>query len=71
MNFVNVNLENMSPEEKQIFDRGLAIVNCKEDTNSLFKVMAFNQYDSASRYNSCRNNIIEYIVKSLLLMKKK
>ena len=49
MNFVNVNLENMTPEEKQIFDRGLAIVNCKEDTNSLFKVMAFNHYDSASR----------------------
>ena len=61
----------MTPEEKQIFDRGLAIVNCKEDTNSLFKVMAFNHYDSASRYNSCRNNIVEYIVKSLLLMKKK
>ena len=49
MNFVNINLENMSPEEKQIFDRGLAIVNCIEDTNSLFKVMAFNHYESASR----------------------
>ena len=42
MNFVNVDLEKMTPEEKQIYDRGLAIVNCKADTNSLFKVMAFN-----------------------------
>jgi hypothetical protein len=42
MNFVNMDPDNMSEEYKRIFDKNLAIVQCGEDLNSLFKVLSLD-----------------------------
>ena len=39
----------MDANEKRIFNKNLAIINCRDDANSLFKTMSFNHFDTASR----------------------
>ena len=49
MSFKNIDSEHMDVNEKRIFQKNLAMVNCRQDVNSLFKTMSFNHYDNASR----------------------
>ena len=47
--FKKIDPEKMDANEKRIFNKNLAIINCRDDANSLFKTMSFNHYDNASR----------------------
>ena len=51
----------MDINEKRIFNKNLAIINCRDDANSLFKTMSFNHFDNASRYIKCRQIIAQYV----------
>jgi hypothetical protein len=42
MNFVNMDPNDMSEQYKRIFDKNLAIVQCGEDLNSLYKVLSLD-----------------------------
>ena len=42
MNFVNIDPNNMSEQQKRIYSRNLAVVQCSEDLNSLFKVLSLD-----------------------------
>ena len=55
--FKKIDPEKMDANEKRIFNKNLAVINCRDDANSLFKTMSFNHYDNASRYIKCRQNI--------------
>ena len=47
--FKKIDPEKMDVNEKRIFNKNLAVINCRDDANSLFKTMSFNHYDNASR----------------------
>ena len=49
MIFKTIDPEKMDVNEKRIFKKNLAIINCRADENSLFKTMSFNHFDNASR----------------------
>lgn len=70
MIFNKIDPEKMDVNEKRIYNKNLAVINCKDDANSLFKTMSFNHFDNASRYTKCRQLITKYIFETLLLMKK-
>ena len=57
MSFKNIDTEHMDVNEKRIFQKNLAMVNCRQDVNSLFKTMSFNHFDNASRFIKCRQLI--------------
>ena len=42
MDFVNMDPNNMSAQYKRIYDKNLAVVQCSEDLNSLFKVLSLD-----------------------------
>ena len=42
MNFVNIDPNNMSENQKRIYSKNLAVVQCSEDQNSLFKVLSLD-----------------------------
>ena len=42
MIFKTIDPEKMDVNEKRIFKKNLAVINCREDANSLFKTMSFN-----------------------------
>ena len=60
----------MSAEEKIIYDRNLLIVECREDSNSLFKVMAHITDNEANRYNKFRDKLAQFVINTLSLLKK-
>ena len=70
MNFQQTNEANMSAEEKVIYDRNLLIVECREDSNSLFKVMAHITDNEANRYNKFRDKLAQFVINTLSLLKK-
>ena len=70
MNFQQTNHDNMSAEEKVISDRNLLIVECREDSNSLFKVMAHITDNEANRYNKFRDKLAQFVINTLKLLKK-
>ena len=70
MNFQQTNPDNMSAEEKIIWDRNLLIVECREDSNSLFKVMAHITDNEANRYNKFRDKLAQFVINTLSLLKK-
>ena len=70
MNFQQTNPANMSAEEKVIYDRNLLIVECREDSNSLFKVMAHITDNEANRYNKFRDKLAQFVINTLSLLKK-
>ena len=45
MNFVNIDPKNMSEQQERIYKKNLAVVQCSEDLNSLFKVLSLDYYD--------------------------
>jgi hypothetical protein len=70
MNFQQINPDKMSTEEKIIYDRNLLIVECREDSNSLFKVMAHITDNEANRYNKFRDKLAQFVINTLSLLKK-
>ena len=70
MNFQQINPDKMSAEEKIIYDRNLLIVECREDSNSLFKVMAHITDNEANRYNKFRDKLAQFVINTLSLLKK-
>ena len=63
-------LSKMTPEEKIIYDRNLLIVECREDSNSLFKVMAHITENEANRYKKFRDKLAKFVINTLSLLKK-
>ena len=49
MNFVNINPDNMTTEQKRIYDKNLAALYCANDVNSIYKVLSLDQYDTGSK----------------------
>ena len=49
MNFVNIDPKNMSEQQERIYKKNLAVVQCSEDLNSLFKVLSLDYYDKGQR----------------------
>ena len=49
MNFVNIDPKNMSEQQERIYKKNLAVVQCSEDLNSLFKVLSLDYYDKGYR----------------------
>ena len=70
MNFVNMDPNNMSEEYKRIFNKNLAIIQCGEDLNSLFKVLSLDYYDQGWRFVNLKNRLANFIVETLTKMKK-
>ena len=70
MNFQQTDPEKMTPEEKIIYDRNLLIVECREDSNSLFKVMAHITENEANRYKKFRDKLAQFVINTLSLLKK-
>ena len=70
MNFQQTDPAKMSAEEKIIYDRNLLIVECREDSNSLFKVMAHITDNEANRYNKFRDKLAQFVINTLSLLKK-
>ena len=70
MNFQQTDPAKMSAEEKIIYERNLLIVECREDSNSLFKVMAHITDNEANRYNKFRDKLAQFVINTLSLLKK-